>query len=369
MGSLELKVAILSILALCITAYLNFEAAWVWGFVLLLAIPVLVNRFPLTGYILGAALVLFPIVLLSKGTSSYVLLFSLGVAIYGGFLIKTAHSQSDPDKITQKHAVASSDTQQQAPLLDQLKQVRHETGSEPLQKTLLRLLKQGADGVTLVATGLVSLPTFLALWYFGLKWPLILGFMTFALYLWRITRYPETLSIKNPRDIRWHGLVLCMCCLVWVLIISLVPVDSLLAISMHLPAMLASPAWFEYGDMLSNYLNHIISLITTAVFLVVLSRLPTFLAILLSGWLLFRFYLSLPDDLQVRVNILRWPVCSFLLILIIIWPNLETLHTHLFDWMASYQSEATRLVELAIIGFLPWRIWKMVFQSPAEAHS
>ncbi|MCD8514428.1 MAG: hypothetical protein LRY63_15005 [Nitrincola sp.] len=86
MESFEVKVAALSILALCVTAYLHFEPIWAWGFVLLIAIPLLVSRFPLIGYLFGAALLFLSAWLVSEGTTIYTLLLGLAIAIYGFFL-------------------------------------------------------------------------------------------------------------------------------------------------------------------------------------------------------------------------------------------------------------------------------------------
>lgn len=364
MQSLEAKVAIVSIIVVCLVAYTNLQTGWMWILVLLIAIPSLAGRFPWIGYLLGGAFLLFPFILLSQRTSSYGLLFALGIAIYGGFLVYSAFSQP----LQEKHLPPrrSSDSETHRHLQDQISASLYSTGTNAWFKTLLRITKLAIDTSILGVAGLVSLPTFLALWYFGLTWPLLLGSMTFALYMWRIIRHPETLAIKNPWDLRWHGFVLCLCCLLWVLIIGLVPLNSLRVIQSYLPDLLSNPAWFEFGEAINHYLNHLISLMTTGVILTFLSYLPTLLGLLLSGWLMYRSFFALPGDLQSRTRILRWPVFSLILVLIIIWPSLAHLHHFLFNCMASYASEATRLVEILIIGFLPWRVGRIIFGTPGS---
>lgn len=369
-SSLEVKSATSSILLLCITAYFTFDILWGWLFVLLIVLPVLSSRFPAIGYLFGASLLLTPFVIMRFDTSVYLLLFSIGVAIYGGFLIKSTHAQithrQDSASSTPQNATRIAEQTDQTPLFDQIKQRQQEPLQTPFRKSLFESLVRALDGITLVAVGLVSIPTFLALCYFGLKWPIILGLITFAVYLWRVTRYPDTLAIKNPWDLRWHGLVLCMCCLLWVLLINLVPQHTLLSFNSTLPAILASSAWFEYGSLLSTYLNQIITMLTTGIFLAMLSILPTALCLLLLGWLFIRAYLGLSGDIQQRFDIMRWPFAASILILIMIWPNLETAHAYLFDWMLNYEIQLTYLVELFIIGFLPWRVWTIIFKSQRQ---
>lgn len=370
MESFEVKVAALSILALCVTAYLHFEPIWAWGFVLLIAIPLLVSRFPLIGYLFGAALLFLSAWLVSEGTTIYTLILGLAIAIYGFFLIKGAHSPIKTEKLTARNVISdsdsSSDEQKLIHLLEELKNERKDTSREPLHKTLLNLVTRLVDGVTLLVAGLISLPTFLALWYFDLKWPLILGLMTFMVYLWQVTRHPEKLSIKNPWDLRWHFLILCLCCLSWVLTLSVIPMNGLLTLNAHLPALLANPGWFEHGRLVTDYLHQLMTVITTGILLTLFVRVPTFLLLLLLGWLLYRFYISLTGNLQDRFNIVRWPLFSTMLILLMVWSDLENSHELLFEWIASYQTEVSLFVEIMIIGFIPWRIWKMLFSPATE---
>lgn len=225
------------------------------------------------------------------------------------------------------------------------------------------LLREGLDWLVILVVGCVSVPGFLMLLLRGMKWPLVLGGLTFAAYAWRVVNLPESRRVKNPWDLRWHVLMLCMCCVVWVLLIGLLPVPLVAWLNARLPSWLADPASAQHAVQLANHLTDLTEGVLTVVMIGLFSKYaPFLLGLALLGWVSYRSIFRRWEQIDDLTKALRWPVLGVLALYLASQLDVGGVSAALEAWLMQYLNELTVLVSMACLGFLPLRIWQIVFR-------